>query len=182
MKKIIAATVLMLALAPTSFAQTHAVSKTDSQAFSAAQNAGNEQSITFNSESSDRLRKTPDVAGNGFYGSFSSDSCVTSAGGGFAGGLFGMNAVTPVQDEQCSVLRGVERTMQVATTIQSTNPQVAQKLHQGAIDMLCQLNDKVSAALGNQGVCSDLNRREVRESAQYEGNDPIVMRRLGLID
>lgn len=179
MRKITIATVLMLALSPSAFAQTHAVSRTESQAVSAAQNAGNAQSITFNSESSDRLRKTPDVAGNGFYGSFSSDSCVTSAGGGFAGGLFGMNAVTPVRDEQCSVLRGVERTMQVASTIQPANPHIAAKLQQGAIDMLCNLNDTVGDALKGQGVCTE-KAQDATTTARYTGNDPIVRRRLGI--
>lgn len=186
-------TLALVTLAPATFAQTVAASKSHSNAVSAAQNAGNAQSITFNSEANDRLKTNPDVAGNGYYGSFSSDFCMGSAGGGFSGGFIGVNGVTPVRDEQCSVLRGVERTMQVATTVQATNPELAASLHQGAVDMLCMLNETVGAALKQQGVCSQQTTSVATNSVpqstvapqqtevDYTGNDPIVLRRLGVL-
>lgn len=151
----------LILLAGTANAQTTATSSTQSAATSAAQNAGNAQAITFNSESTDGMKTTPSVAGNGFYGSFSSDFCMGSAGGGFSAGFFGGNAVTPIRDEQCSVLRGVERTLQVSANIAPTNPGLAIKLQQGAVDMLCQLNDTVGAALKHQGICSDIAAKQI---------------------
>lgn len=174
----------LILLAGTANAQSTAHSNTHSAATSAAQNAGNAQSITFNSEASERMRTTPGVAGNGFYGSFSSDFCFGSGGGGVSAGFVGVNAVSPIRDEQCSVLRGVERTMQVAATVTATNPALAGRLQQGAIDMLCGLNDTVGAALRQQGVCTE-PAEPVAAPAQprpavagYQGNDPIVISRL----
>lgn len=171
MKSKFAALFIALAFAGVANAQT-VNSKTDSQATSSAANQGNAQNITFNSTGTDRqhVYTNPPVAGNSFYGSFSSDSCVTSAGGGFSGALVGINAVSPVRDEQCSVLRGVERTMQIAATVSQSNPKMASKLQQGAVDMLCMLNDVTAAALKNQGVCSDI--QPAPEQNSYTGSAP----------
>ena len=82
MKTIVLALSLSLA-AFSATAQTNSASSSTTSATSGATNAGNTQGITFNSKSdaSGTLRTAPAMGGQSFYGSFSSDSCMVSAGG-----------------------------------------------------------------------------------------------------
>ncbi|NYT38914.1 hypothetical protein ERD78_18645 [Allopusillimonas soli] len=136
-------------------AQT-ATSKTESVANAAAQNAGNAQNITFQSSGSgtQTIKSAPQMGSLGLFGSFSSDNCMVSAGGGVSIIGVGVQGATPVRDEQCAILRGFERTMQAASTVYAVNPALSAKLQQAAIDTLCSLNETVGAALRHQGVCS----------------------------
>jgi len=167
-------------------------SQTASTANSNSANAGNAQAITFNNDSGGSIKTVPSLGGNSFYGSFSTDNCMVSGGVGatFLGG--GGSIVTPIRDEQCSVLRGVERTMQVAATVSRADPSLSHKLQQGAVDMLCNLNSIVGNALKQQGVCTEPKKQTAQVASAnhvptaeekqvgYSGNDPIVRRRLGL--
>ena len=145
---------------PCAFAQSSANSNTHSQAQGIAQNAGNAQSIQFNSSGPDSVRTTPSVGGQGFYGSFSPDNCDVSTGGGFAGGLVGVNVVVPTERKGCTLLRGYERTMQGAATFEAIGDHTtAQRLRQASIDMLCQVSDEVGQALRYQGLCSDFDKK-----------------------
>lgn len=157
MNKIKIAAAFAIVLAAPAYAQTSANSLAQTQAQSSAANQGNNQAVTFEAAhvpSTTTVRTAPALGGNSFYGSFSTDNCMVSAGGGFSVIGAGGQVVTPVRDDQCAVLRGVERTMQVAASVSRTEPKVAGKLQQGAIDMLCALNPTVGAALQAQGVCS----------------------------
>lgn len=116
-----------------------------------ATNAGNAQSITFNSEAQDRLKTTPALGGNSFYGSFSQDGCMVSAGVGFSVVGFGGNGVTPIRDTNCDLRRSFERIEQAA----AMQPAKAQQLHQAANDVLCSLGGPVFEAMHNQSLCSD---------------------------
>lgn len=158
MKILLIAALSMVAVG-TAQAQSTAQSATQSTATSAAQNAGNAQAITFNSDSSgtSTVRNVPSLGGNGFYGSFSPDNCMVSAGGTAVIAGFGGSVVTPVRDPQCSLLRTFERTQQAAATIAAQDPVTAAKLRQAATDMLCQVSDEARAALARQGLCSDLS-------------------------
>ena len=171
---------------------------TNSEAMSSAQNAGNAQNINFNSDApsdTQTLKNTPGVILGGFSGSFSSDYCGATAQGGLGLPGFSLAAGGPVIDEKCVQLRTFERTMQAAGTVAPSNPQLASRLQQAAIDMLCLVS------LSAQGLCSGVNitnadhraqpvRNEARTasnanqpivvSERYTGSDPIVMRRLGL--
>ena len=82
MKTIVLALSLSLA-AFSATAQTNSASSSTTSATSGATNAGNTQGITLNSKSdaSGTLRTAPAIGGQSFYGSFSSDSCMVSAGG-----------------------------------------------------------------------------------------------------
>ncbi|MDQ8032732.1 MAG: hypothetical protein REJ50_12010 [Bordetella sp.] len=118
--------------------------------------AGNQQGVTFNSRSttSDSLRTVPPVAGQAFYGSFSSDSCMVSGGGGGSVMGFGMNLAVPVEDSNCSLRRNFERTMQAAATTRDTDK--SRRLETAAVDMLCQTDKATRAALSAQGLCTNL--------------------------
>lgn len=118
---------------------------------SGAMNAGNNQGITFNSEAQDRLKTTPALGGNSFYGSFSGDSCMVSAGVGFSVVGFGGNGVTPIRDTNCDLRRSFERIEQAA----AMQPKKAEQLHQAANDVLCSLGGDVFKALNNQSLCSE---------------------------
>ena len=157
MKKIIIAAALGLASLP-AMADSSARSSTQSQAVGTATNQGNAQAITFNNQATDRMKTTPSVGGQGFYGSFSADACTVSAGGGGSSGFLGINVVLPVDVTSCIALRGFERTMQGAATFQAIgDDRTASRLRQAGIDMLCQVSDEVGKALRYQGLCSDLN-------------------------
>lgn len=173
-------------------------SQSQTQAQSAASNSGNNLASTNNFAaahvpSDTTVRMAPNLGGNSFYGSFSTDNCMVSGGGGVSLVGLAVNGVTPIRDKQCSVLRGVERTMQVAATISHTNPTVSAKLEQGAIDMLCSLNETVGDALHGQGVCTvkkeqiqndkkiSSNMTQDQIEHQYFGDDPVVLRRMGMV-
>ncbi|WP_249279125.1 hypothetical protein [Bordetella genomosp. 5] len=118
--------------------------------------AGNQQGVTFNSRSttSDSLRTVPPVAGQAFYGSFSTDSCMVSGGGGGSVMGFGINLAVPVEDSNCSLRRNFERTMQAAATTRDQDK--SRKLETAAVDMLCQTDKATRAALSAQGLCTNL--------------------------
>ncbi|SSW68590.1 hypothetical protein [Achromobacter agilis] len=153
MKTIVFAISLSLAAFSAS-AQTSSSSATTS-ASSGSTNAGNNQGITFNSSSngSSTLRTAPPVGGQSFYGSFSSDSCMVSAGGGGSVVGFGMNLAIPIEDQKCSLRRNFERTMQAAASTKDADR--ARRLETAAIDILCQTDDRTKAALVAQGLCTN---------------------------
>ncbi|MFY3136461.1 hypothetical protein ACOTFF_07195 [Achromobacter xylosoxidans] len=135
-------------------AQTSTSSSTTS-ATSGSTNAGNNQGITFNSNSngSSTLRTAPPIGAQSFYGSFSSDSCMVSAGGGGSVVGFGMNVAFPVEDQRCSLRRNFERTMQAAAS--TKDPERSRRLETAAVDILCQTDDRTKAALTAQGLCTN---------------------------
>lgn len=119
-----------------------------------ATNAGNAQNINFNSrnDGTSTLKSAPALGGQSFYGSFSSDSCMVSAGGGGSVVGFAINAAVPVEDKACSLRRNFERTMQAAASTKDVD--LSKRLQTAAIDMLCATNDATRQALANQGLCS----------------------------
>ncbi|MFY2037411.1 hypothetical protein ACOTDT_32505 [Achromobacter xylosoxidans] len=135
-------------------AQTSTSSSTTS-ATSGSTNAGNNQGITFNSNSngSSTLRTAPPIGAQSFYGSFSSDSCMVSAGGGGSVVGFCMNVAFPVEDQKCSLRRNFERTMQAAAS--TKDPERSRRLETAAVDILCQTDDRTKAALTAQGLCTN---------------------------
>ena len=72
--------------------------------------------VQFKSDASGTLRTAPAMGGQSFYGSFSSDSCMVSAGGGGSVVGFGMNVAFPIEDQKRSLRRNFERTMQAAAS------------------------------------------------------------------
>ncbi|MFG0233074.1 hypothetical protein [Achromobacter sp. 413638] len=154
MKTIVLALSLSLA-AFSATAQTNSASSSTTSATSGATNAGNTQGITFNSKSdaSGTLRTAPAMGGQSFYGSFSSDSCMVSAGGGGSVVGFGMNVAFPIEDQKCSLRRNFERTMQAAAS--TKDPDRSRRLETAAIDILCQTDDRTKAALVAQGLCTN---------------------------
>jgi hypothetical protein len=153
MKTIVLAISLSLAAVSAS-AQTSSSSATTS-ASSGSTNAGNNQGITLNSSNSgsSTLRSVPPRGGQSFYGSFSSDSCMVSAGGGGAVVGFGMNIAIPIEDQKCSLRRNFERTMQAAASTRDADR--SRRLETAAIDILCQTDDRTKAALVAQGLCTN---------------------------
>jgi len=153
MKTIVLAISLSLA-AFSAGAQTSSSSATTS-ASSGSTNAGNNQGITLNSSNSgtSTLRSVPPLGGQSFYGSFSSDSCMVSAGGGGAVVGFGMNVAIPIEDQKCSLRRNFERTMQAAASTRDADR--SRRLETAAIDILCQTDDRTKAALVAQGLCTN---------------------------
>ncbi|MDH2052459.1 hypothetical protein [Achromobacter marplatensis] len=153
MKTIVLAISLSLA-ACTAAAQTSNSSSTTS-ASSGATNAGNNQGITLNSNNSgsSTVKTVPPVGGQSFYGSFSSDSCMVSAGGGGSVVGFGMNVAIPIEDQKCSLRRNFERTMQAAASTKDADR--SRRLETAAIDILCQTDDRTKAALVAQGLCTN---------------------------
>ncbi|RSE95718.1 hypothetical protein [Achromobacter aegrifaciens] len=153
MKTIVLAISLSLAAVSAS-AQTSSSSATTS-ASSGSTNAGNNQGITLNSSNSGSrtLRSVPPLGGQSFYGSFSSDSCMVSAGGGGAVVGFGMNIAIPIEDQKCSLRRNFERTMQAAASTRDADR--SRRLETAAIDILCQTDDRTKAALVAQGLCTN---------------------------
>ncbi len=148
---------LSLSLATFAAGAQTSSSQASTQSTSGSTNAGNNQGVTFNSNSSgtSTLRTVPSVAGSGFYGSFSSDSCMVSGGGGGAVVGFGLNVAIPVEDQKCSLRRNFERTMQAAAS--TKDPDRSRRLETAAIDILCQTDDRTKAALAAQGLCSNPN-------------------------
>lgn len=133
-----------------------------------ATNAGNAQSINFNSrnDGTSTLRSAPPVAGQGFYGSFSADSCMVSGGGGGSVVGFGINMAVPVEDKNCNLRRNFERVMQASAT--TKDPIRAQRLETAAVDILCQADEKTRAALMGQGLCSDGLPKPVQPRARQD--------------
>lgn len=142
------------------------------QSTSAAQNAGNSQGITFNSEAANRVHTTPSVGLGSFAGSFSSDYCRGTAqvGGAATGGLISFGG--PVTDDNCVLYRGIERTMQVSSTIRSFNPTTSARMDQAAIDMLCSV-PQLAPAMRVQGLCTlpdnTTQRATVQQASIYSG-------------
>ena len=144
---------------------TSSEANTTSTSTSAAQNAGNAQNINFNSSPGHKtttLKNTPGVILGGFAGSFSSDYCGGTTQGGVGGPGFSVAFGGPKIDMHCVQLRTFERTMQAAASINASDPVAATKLHQAAVDMLCNVSDEAREALSHQGLCSDLDGSQVQ--------------------
>lgn len=132
-------------------------SSAQNSASSGATNQGNNaaQQITFQNGSvpghtSVTERFAPSLGGNQFYGSFSQDGCVVSAGGGVSVIGLAVTGAVPVKDEECNARRNFERTMQAAASL----PEYSGKLRQAAIDIMCQTDSATYQAYANQGLCS----------------------------
>lgn len=146
---------LSLSLAAFSAVAQTSTSSSTTSASSGSTNAGNNQGVTFNSNNSgsSTLRTAPPIGAQSFYGSFSSDSCMVSAGGGGSVVGFGMNVAFPVEDQKCSLRRNFERTMQAAAS--TKDPDRSRRLETAAVDILCQTDDRTKAALTAQGLCTN---------------------------
>lgn len=141
----------------------NAITNSNTASTSGAMNAGNAQNIHFNGQTPDKqtLKVAPSLGGNSYYGSFSSDNCMVSAGGSLSTIIGGGSVVAPVRDQQCALLRVFERTQQAAASINDVDPNTAARLRQASTDMLCQVSDEAKIALQNQGLCSDLNVKTI---------------------
>lgn len=164
----IAAIVALVAVFPmTASAQNtiNSSSNATTNSTAGATNAGNAQNITFRSsnDGTSTQKFAPPVAGQGFYGSFSPDSCMVSGGGGGSAIAFGINVAVPVEDKNCNLRRNFERIMQASAT--TKDPVRSQRLETAAIDVLCQADEKTRAALQGQGLCSDGIPQPTRPSA-----------------
>ncbi len=155
MKTIALALSLSLSLVAFSASAQTSSSASQTSASSGSTNAGNNQGITLNSNNSgsSTLRTAPPIGSQSFYGSFSSDSCMVSAGGGGSVVGFGMNVAFPVEDTKCSLRRNFERTMQAAAS--TKDPDRSRRLETAAVDILCQTDDRTKAALTAQGLCTN---------------------------
>lgn len=154
----IAAIVALVAVFPmTASAQvnSNSASSATTNSTAGATNAGNAQNINFNSrnDGTSTQKFAPPVAGQGFYGSFSPDSCMVSGGAGGSTIGVGLNFAMPVEDKNCNLRRNFERIMQASAT--TKDPVRSQRLETAAIDVLCQADEKTRAALAGQGLCSD---------------------------
>ncbi|MBD4204413.1 hypothetical protein GUH47_00035 [Xanthomonas citri pv. citri] len=150
-------------------AQTiNSTSNAATQSTAGATNAGNAQNINFNSrnDGTSTLRSAPPVAGQGFYGSFSADSCMVSGGGGGSVVGLGINMAVPVEDKNCNLRRNFERVMQASAT--TKDPVRSQRLETAAVDILCQSDEKTRAALMGQGLCSDGLPKPVQPRARQD--------------
>lgn len=166
MKHIITAIAMTMVCAP-ALAASNATSQTESIATSAAQNAGNTQAIQFNSAGGDdqTVRSAPGIGGQGYFGSFSGDSCMVSGGGGVSIVGFGAQYATPVEDKHCNLRRNFERVMQASNLIKT--PGVSARLQAAAIDILCQAGSETQKALAGQGFCSDAVRSDPQVAASH---------------
>lgn len=155
MKTLALALSLSLSLVAFSAGAQTSSSAASTSASSGSTNAGNNQGITLNSNNSgsSTLRTAPPIGSQSFYGSFSSDSCMVSAGGGGSVVGFGMNVAFPVEDQKCSLRRNFERTMQAAAS--TKDPDRSRRLETAAVDILCQTDDRTKAALTAQGLCTN---------------------------
>lgn len=155
MKTIALALSLSLSLVAFSASAQTSSSASQTSASSGSTNAGNNQGITLNSNNSgsSTLRTAPPIGAQSFYGSFSSDSCMVSAGGGGSVVGFGMNIAVPIEDQKCSLRRNFERTMQAAAS--TKDPDRSRRLETAAVDILCQTDDRTKAALTAQGLCTN---------------------------
>lgn len=135
---------------------------------SGAMNAGNAQSIHFNTDNSgtSTLKTTPMVAGNSFYGSFSSDFCFGSEGGSLSVLTAGGSIVKMTRDEVCTAMRIFERLQQGAASVYAVDPKTSAKMRQASIDVICLSSDIARQALQNQGLCSTFTQTAVATAAQ----------------
>ena len=137
---------------------TTSTSTVDANARSTSNNAGNAQSITFNSPSgvnyggsyTTTLRSTGTAIMGGFAGSFSSDYCGGTAQGalGLVGFSFGAGA--PVIDSSCVLLRTYERTMQAAASTPDAIQAIS--IRSAALELLAEINPTVRNIFERKGL------------------------------
>lgn len=158
MKKII---ISLLALSSFSaFATTTNTSASTSASVSAAQNAGNSQSITYNTTnpgtvaySGSYTAKTTGAAIlPGFAGSFSSDYCGGTAGVAGGGVGFAFSAGAPKIDNSCVMLRAFERTQQAASSIAAIDPVQARAIRAVSLEILAESDSKVKEIFQKRGL------------------------------
>lgn len=135
---------------------------------SGATNAGNAQSINSYAPSSQSVKSVPNIVGPGLYGSFSTDSCTTAAGGGAAVLGFGFTVGAPVKDEECNSRRNTTILMQMSNNIRPFSPAVADKLTRAAINNMCRADDNVYAVLDSAGLCDSI----AYEDRKHENRQP----------
>lgn len=154
MKKTIAILCVMpiMAMAQT----TTSVSGADSSARAASNNAGNAQSITYNTPAgvnyggSYSVKTTGTAILPGFSGSFSTDYCGATAGAAGAGMGFGFSFGAPIIDSSCVLLRTYERTMQAAAS--TTDPEQAIVIRSAALELLAEINPTVREVFERKGL------------------------------
>ncbi len=156
------ATALAILLAGSAQAQT-ATSNTHTAATSAASNQGVGQSMQLNSyaDGTQTIKSAPQMGSLGLFGAFNSDSCMVSAGAGVSVIGFGVQGARPVRDEQCSIVVGARFLAQMSVKAAQTDPSRSAKLDQAAVDAMCNLNATISAALRQQGLCSQPATRQL---------------------
>lgn len=156
MKKLILTAALALATSSVFAQNINSQSQASTQSQAGATNAGNAQNITFKSsaDGTTTLKTAPALGGQGFYGSWSADSCVSSGGAGVSV-LPGIaaNAVVPVTDKHCQALRAFERTMQGAASEDDARTKAAMK--RAARDIMCQSSEETRRAYTLAGLCSE---------------------------
>jgi hypothetical protein len=179
---------LLLPFAASAQVNVNTTSSATTQSQSAAQNAGNEQKIIFTGpdtpgHTSANVRNVPSIVGPGLYGSFSSDSCTTSAGGSAAWMGFGGNLAVPVKDDQCNSRRNVTLMMQVSNNLRPFNAKQADAVARAAMNVLCRSDNDVYAALQDAGLCDPIDyeryKKEDRQppAAYYQAPPPQALSR-----
>lgn len=149
MKSIVFALALSLFAIP-AFAQSvgsDASAGSESQSGAAAQSGS---ALTFNSEA---IRQAPGVAIGSIGTSLASDYCSGAVNSGISipGGSAAFGKST--RDADCNARRNVERIMQIrATYVADRDIETAGKLRQGAVNIMCSIDDETYAAMAAAGV------------------------------
>lgn len=162
-------TIALLCFVPlVAMAQSTANSSATTQSRATSTNAGNAQSITFNTPAgvdyggsyTATVRSTGTAIMGGFAGSFSSDYCGGTAQGalGLVGFSFGAGA--PVIDPSCVLLRTYERTMQAADF--TTDSTQASNIRGAALELLAAINPTVRTIFERRGLI-EMQPTEPRE-------------------
>ena len=144
-------TSLFLLTSASVFASTTNTSESSSASGSAAVNAGNAQSITYNTTNPGTIAYSGSYTAKttgaailpGFAGSFSSDYCGGTAGIAGGGIGFAFSAGAPKIDNSCVMLRTFERTQQAAATIAAIDPIQAKAIRMVSLEILAETDPKV---------------------------------------
>jgi hypothetical protein len=135
---------------------TTSTSSVDTNARATANNAGNAQSITYNTPAgvnyggSYSVKTTGTAILPGFSGSFSGDYCGATGGAAGGGMGFAFSIGAPIIDSSCVLLRTYERTMQAAAS--TTDPMQAVVIRSAALELLAEINPTVRGVFESKGL------------------------------
>jgi hypothetical protein len=156
MKKLITLLCCLPIMAVAQTVVSDSTSSATTNARAAANNAGNAQSITFNSPGgltyggSYSVKTTGAAILPGFAGSFSGDYCGSTMGAAGGGMGFAFSLGAPYIDESCVLLRSYERTMQAAAN--TPIPEQAFVIRAAALEILAEVNPKVRIIFERKGL------------------------------
>jgi len=150
--------------AQSSTSTTTAQSAAVTNSTAGATNAGNAQSIQFNSDSghaSTSVRTNPTVYVPSPAVSYSALSCANGWGVGGSGGYVGIGFGGATEGDKCEGRANATMLMQMSNNLRPINARTADALTLAAINIMCDQDDKVRAKMVEQGLCT---------SADYAGN------------